>query len=285
MSRRSTPFALTLALALAAAAAPAGSVGLAGPAGLAYADQERPKILQDVGLDQRLGQPVPLDLVFRDEKGAPVRLGDYLGTKPAVLALVYYECPMLCTLVLNGAVNALDVLSFDAGKEFDVIAVSINPKETPDLAAAKKTEYLRRYHRTGAEAGWHFLTGEKESIDRLAAAVGFRYKLDPVTGQYAHTGGIMILTPQGRLARYFYGVEYPPRDLRLALVEAGQNRIGSLADHILLFCYEYDPATGKYGVAATRIMRLGGILVMGALGGYVAIMFRRESRASRARTA
>jgi protein SCO1/2 len=238
-----------------------------------------------VGIDQKLGAALPLDLPFRDDQGRDVRLGDCFGGKPVVLALVYYECPMLCTLVLNGLVSGLDVVSLTAGSDFDVVAVSIDPDETPGLAAAKKREYVARYGRAGSDRGWHFLTGSEAAIRDLAAAAGFRYRYDAATGQYAHAAGIMVATPEGKLARYFYGVEYPPRDLRLGLVEASAGRIGTVVDQLLLFCYQYDPATGTYGAAAFGLLRAGGALTVLALGAYLAAMWRREVRRARAGTA
>jgi protein SCO1 len=242
--------------------------------------QSQPSILREVGFDQNLGQAVPLDAAFRDESGRSVRLGDYFGKKPVVLSLVYYECPMLCTLTLNGLASALGVLSFDVGKEFEVVTVSFEPKETPELAAAKKKTYLGRYKRPGAEQGWHFLTGDEASVRALTRAVGFRYAWDEKTKQYAHPSGIMVLTPEGRLSHYLYGVEYAPKDLRLALVEASQNRIGTPVDQVMLYCYKYDPETGKYGAMIMRMVRLGGALTVLALGAFLVVMWRRERRAA-----
>ncbi|MBI1927913.1 SCO family protein [Candidatus Poribacteria bacterium] len=226
----------------------------------------QPDILREVGIDQRLNEQVPLDLVFRDETGKLVRLGDYFGEKPVILSLVYYECPMLCTLVLNGLLKSLRALSFDVGKEFNVVTVSFNPGETPTLAAAKKAEYIQHYSRPGTAEGWHFLTGQEASIQQLAQAVGFRYVYDAQKNQFAHASGIMVLTPQGRLSHYFYGIEYSPRDIRLSLVEASANKIGSPVDQLLLYCYHYDPTTGKYGVIIMNIIRLAGLGTVLALG-------------------
>jgi protein SCO1/2 len=232
----------------------------------------------DVGLDQRLNVQVPLDLRFRDETGDAVQLRDYFGEKPVVLALVYYDCPMLCTLVLNGLLRSLRALSFTAGSEFNVVTVSFNPRETPVLAAGKKETYLQGYARPGAEVGWHFLTGEEDAIRQLTRAVGFRYVYDAEADQYAHASGIIVLTPQGRIARYFYGIEYAPRDLRLGLVEASANTIGSPVDQVLLLCYHYDPATGKYGVVITNVIRLAGVATVLCLGSFMVVMFRRDRR-------
>ena len=231
---------------------------IAGP-GLA---QGPPVKFSDVRFDQRLDQQVPLDLNFRDESGQSVRLADYFGKKPVVLSLVYYECPMLCTQVLNGQVTSLEQISFNVGEQFNVVTVSFNPRETPALAAAKKDMYLSKYGRPGAEQGWHFLTGDPKAIAALADSVGFHYVYDALLNQYAHASGIMVLTPEGRISRYFYGIEYPPRDLRLGLVEASAGKIGSPVDQIMLLCYHYDPATGKYGVLVTNSLRIGGVIIV-----------------------
>ncbi len=251
----------------------------------ARADEGRPALLRDVDLEQRLNQQIPLNLSFRDESGAAVRLGDYFGSKPVILVLAYYDCPMLCTLVLNGLTSALNTLSFDVGKEFNVVTVSFSPTESPALAAAKKEIYLGRYRRPGAAEGWHFLTGDAGSIEQLTRAVGFRYAYDAERKQYAHASGIMVLTPAGILSHYFYGVEYAPKDLRLALVEASANRIGSVVDHLLLFCYHYDPATGRYGAIVMNFVRLGGALTVLALGAFIAVMWRRDPARNRPRPA
>jgi protein SCO1/2 len=235
-----------------------------------------PAALREVGYDQRLGEQVPLDIALRDESGRDVRLGDYFGKRPVVLALVYYECPMLCTLTLNGLVSAMSVLSFDAGQEYEVVTVSFEPKETPALAAAKKRAYLQRYKRPGAEAGWHFLTGDAPAIKRLTQAVGFRYVWDAQTRQYAHPSGVTVLTPDGRLARYLYGIEYAPKDLRFALVEASSGRIGTPVDAVALYCYQYDPATGRYGAAVMRLLRTGAVFTMLGLVAFWVVMWRRE---------
>jgi protein SCO1/2 len=229
-----------------------------------------------VGIDQKLNAQVPLELSFRDDEGRAVRLGDYFGKKPVVMALVYYDCPMLCTQVLNGLASALQVLKFDAGREFNLVLVSIDPRETPQLAAAKKKSYLERYQRSGAANGWHFLTGEQANIERLAQTVGFRYAYDPKTGQYAHAAAIMVLTPEGRIAQYYYGIEYPPRDLRLGLIEASKERIGSVADRILLYCYHYDPAKGRYGAVAMNVLRLAGVATILVLGTFIFVSLRRD---------
>jgi protein SCO1/2 len=221
-----------------------------------------PPALRNVAIDQKLGQQLPLDLVFHDENGQTVKLGQYFGQKPIVLSLVYYDCPMLCTQVLNGMTTSFRVLPFQIGKEFDVVTVSFDPREMPPLAAAKKktyVAYLPQAMQAGANNGWHFLTGDQESIRQLTDAVGFRYHYDEATKQFAHASAIMVATPQGKLSRYYYGIEYSARDLRLGLIESAQNKIGTPVDQLLLFCYHYDPATGKYGAVVMNIIRLAGI--------------------------
>lgn len=239
----------------------------------------RPTILRGVGFDQKLDEQVPLDLEFRDEAGRRVRLAQYFGRRPVVLSLVYYECPMLCTLVLNGMLRAFRTLSFDIGGQFEVLTVSIDPRETPELAARKKQVYMDGYGRPGAERGWRFLTGNQASIEALARAVGFRYAYDPASGQFAHASGIAVLTPQGRIARYQYGVEYSARDLRLALIEASQNKIGTPVDQVLLYCFAYNPATGTYGAAIMNLLRAGALATLLVLGGLVLVLLRRDRRA------
>lgn len=240
-----------------------------------------PPMLREVGIDQKLGAPLPLDLTFRDESGETVSLQQYFGKKPVILSFVYYECPMLCTQVLNGLLESLKTLSFDAGKQFDVVTVSFDPGETSALAVNKKENYLQQYGRAGAEQGWHFLTGDSSSIRQLTQAVGFRYKYDPATDQFAHASGIMVITPQGKIARYFYGIEYPARDLRLALVEASENKIGSLVDQVLLYCFHYDPSIGKYGLVIMNVLRLAGIVTVLTLGTFMIVMFRRDRKAAK----
>jgi len=234
-----------------------------------------PKALKNVGIDQRLNEQIPLDAVFKDEQGHDVRLGQFFHGKPVVLSLVYYQCPMLCNQVLNGMMGAFRQVSFNIGDQFEVITVSFDPRETPDLAAAKKSTYIKAYNRPGAEASWHFLTGDEGNIKRLTEAVGFRYLWDEQTKQFAHASGIMVLTPEGKLARYFYGIDYPPRDLRLGLVEASQNKIGSPVDALLLYCYHYDPATGKYGAIVMNIVRLAGGLSVVLIVGLLLVLRKR----------
>ncbi len=240
-----------------------------------------PQPLREVKIEQRLNEQVPLDLKFRDEAGREVALGEYFkGEKPVVLSLVFYKCPMLCDQILTGLLGGLRSINFDVGKEFEVVTVSFDPRETPELAAEKKQNFVQRYNRPGAGDGWHFLTGEQESITRLTEAVGFHYNYDPQTDQFAHAAGIMVLTPQGRLSRYFYGIEYFPKDLRFGLIEASDNKIGSLADQLLLYCYHYDPATGRYGPVVMRIMRVGGVATVLGIGALVLVLRRRGARKS-----
>lgn len=226
----------------------------------------RPQLLKDVGIDQKLDGQAPLNLEFRDEKGNWVRLGDYFRGKPVILSLVYYQCPMLCTQVLNGLLESLKQLPMNVGKEFEVVTVSIDPRDRTVEAQAKQIMYTGLYGRRDAATGWHFLTGRESEIHKLADAVGFRYAYDAESGQYAHASAIMVLTPQGQVSRYFYGVSYAARDLRLGLVEASANRIGSPVDQLLLYCYHYDPNTGKYGVVITNVIRGAGLLTVLAIG-------------------
>jgi len=238
-----------------------------------------PDALQGVGIDQKLDQQVPLNLNFVDEAGRTVPLSSFFHSrKPVILALVYYRCPMLCTQILTGLESGLKAVSFDPGKDFEVVAVSFDPKDTSELAAAKKQTYLKRYARPNTANGWHFLTGDEANIKALTDAVGFHYKYDPATDQFAHASGIMVLTPDGRLSKYFYGVEYAPRDIRLGLVEASQSKIGTPVDQLLLFCYHYDPSTGKYGALVMRMVRVAGAGFMVVLGGFLFFALRREKR-------
>ena len=241
----------------------------------------RPPYLENVGIEQHLDGQVPSDLIFVDDTGRTVKLGDYFGKKPLILNLVYYNCTMLCGEALAGLTGAMKMVKFDVGNEFEVVTVSFNPKETPEIAAAKKKEYLRRYGRPGADAGWHFLTGSPESINALTKAVGFQYQYDPRINQYAHATAIMVLTPQGRISRYFYGVDFPPKDLRMGLVEASQGKIGNAVDQVLLYCYHYDPATGKYGAIVSNMLKLGAGLTILLLGGLIFILLRLERVAPR----
>jgi protein SCO1/2 len=274
------PYRLLVALCLLTA------LGAPRPALAHHHAQHTPPLLQHVDFEQRLQAFIPLDLVFRDETGRPVSLGDYFstfsafstGTRPVILTLVYYDCPNLCTLVLNGLLRTLRALSLTVGENFQVLTVSIDPQDTPALAAARRAQYLRAYNRPAAADGWHFLTGSPEAIQTLAQAVGFRYTYDASRDEFAHASGIMVLTPQGQLARYFYGVEYAPRDVRLGLVEAAAQKIGSPMDRLLLLCYHYDPASGTYTPVILRTLRVAGVATILAVGMFMGAMVHRERR-------
>ena len=244
-----------------------------------------PAMVRGVGIDQNLNAQIPLELMFKDETGQAVRLGSYFRQKPVVLALVYYECPMLCDMVLNGLTHTMEQISLNLGPDFDVVTVSFNPAETWQLAAAKKANYVEKYKRQGAAQGWHFLTGQEDAIKKLADTAGFHYKYDPITKQFAHASAIMVLTPEGKIARYFYGIEYKPRDFRLGLVEASQNKIGDLADQVLLFCYHYDPMTGKYGAVIQNVTKVLGSATVLALGALVFVLIKRGTDSERGRPA
>jgi protein SCO1 len=245
----------------------------------------RPPILRTVAIEQHLDEPLPLDLQFRDEQGRAVRLGSYFGKRPVVLVLAYYDCPMLCTQVLNGLVAAMRVLSFDVGRDYEVVTVSFDPRDDPSDARAKKEPYVARYGRPGAAAGWHFLTAEPRAIASLTESVGFRYAWDERTGQFAHASAIYVATPNGRLSRYFYGIEYAPRDLRLALVEASSGKIGTPVDQLLLYCYHYDPAAGRYGAVVMNMVRLAGVGVVLLITVFLLVMWRRDRRRDAERAA
>ena len=236
----------------------------------------RPPGLKNVGIRQNLDQFMPANLEFTDDLGRHVRLGDYFGNKPLILNFVYLSCPMLCGEELSGLESALRVLKFDVGKEFDVITISFDPKDTPEAAAKKKGEFLRRYKRAGAEQGWHFLVGKPDAIAAATNAAGFQYEYDPVTQQFAHSTALILLTPQGKISQYYYGIEYSPKDLRLGLVSASQNKIGNLADELLLYCYHYDPEKGKYSAVIMRILRLASIATMLCLGTFFFFMVRKH---------
>jgi len=272
---------LVLGLVLAAGA---GSTSLAqgglygGPPEQARQENELPAGLREVGIDQKLDGQLPLDLVFRDEGGREVRIEEYFRGRPVILAPVYYECPMLCNQVLNGLTESLKGLAFSAGEDFEVVAVSFDPRETPVLAAAKKESYVRRYGRAGADASWHFLTGDQESITRLTDAVGFRYRWDDATNQFAHASAVVVLTPRGKLSRYFYGVDYAPSDLRLGVVEASEGKVGSPVDQLLLYCFHYDPVTGKYGAAVMNVMKLSSVVFLIVVGTLFVFLRRRNAR-------
>jgi len=254
------------------------------------ASQVTPADLTNIGIDQRLNQQLPLDLQFKDETGTTVKLGDYFKFgRPVILNLVYYTCPMLCGEELSGEASALGMLKFTPGKEYEVVSVSFNPDETPKDAAEKKQIYVARMnehldHKTDGD-GWHFLTGEQPQIKQLADAVGFHYRRDPQTKQFIHAAGIMVVTPTGKIAQYYYGVEFSPKDIRLGLIEASRDKIGTVVDEVLLYCYHYDPKTGRYGAVVTNIMRLAGAATMLILGGFLIVMFRREKPGSPTRDA
>jgi protein SCO1/2 len=238
-----------------------------------------PPQFKSVTFAQRLNQQMPLDAILKDEAGRTVKLGDYFGTKPVILAFVYYQCPMLCPLTLNGISSALKAVPFTPGDEFEIVVVSFDPRDTPESANAKKRAHLAHWKTADTAAGWHFLTADQPTIASLTSAAGFSYQWDETSGQFAHVSGLLTLTPDGRLARYFYGVEYSPKELRLALVESGQGRIGSAVEELLLYCFHYDPTTGRYGWAVMTLVRLGGLLTVAAVLGFVVMMRRREGRA------
>jgi protein SCO1 len=239
----------------------------------------RPALLHSVGIDQKMGAQVPLELPFSDESGRPVTLRQFLG-KPVILALVYYQCPSLCNLVLNGVLRSVKSLKMTAGDEYNIVAVSFDPRETSEMAAAKKETYVKGYNRPGAEQGWNFLTGPEASSKSLAEAVGFHFAYDAVNNQYAHGSAIMLLTPEGKVTRYFYGIDYPARDVRFGLEEASHRRIGSPIDAVLLYCYHYDPSNGKYGMVIMNVLRLAGIATVAALAIFMIAMFRRDYKAT-----
>lgn len=246
-----------------------------------------PSALQDVRIDQKLDQQLPLDLVFRDEAGRDVKLGQYFGQKPVVLAFVYYDCPMLCTQILNGMVTSFRVLPFQVGKEFDVVTISFDPRETPELAQAKKkvyVDYLPERMRANAANGWHFLTGDQANIERVTEAAGFHYRYDEKTKQFAHASAIMLTTPQGKLSQYYYGVDYSARDLRLGLIESSANKIGSPVEQLLLYCYHYDPATGKYGLAIMRVVQIAGVFTLLGIVAMLVLLKGRNSTGATPKT-
>jgi protein SCO1 len=291
---RHTPIDLLATLRRCTALALAGVLGLALSASVAAQSQqliapspesltrgvevELPAELEELRIDQRLGQRAPLDVRLRNHEGSEVELGGFFGDRPVLLAPVYYDCPMLCSLVLDGVVRSLKPLSLLPGRDFEVLAVSFDPRDTPLKAAESRTTALQRYRRAEAEPGWHFLVGEEAEVARLMDAVGFRYRFDPTSGEYAHAGAVILLTPEGEVARYFYGVEYPPKDIRLGLVEASQGRIGSVVDQVMLFCYRYDPALGRYSAVTMNVVRLGGVVTVLAIATFVSLMLWRERR-------
>ena len=240
-----------------------------------------PEALKAVGIEQKLGSQLPLDTELKDEDGKAVKLGNYFNTgRPVILALVYYECPMLCNQVLNGLTGSLKGMSFDAGKEFDVVAISFDARENdkPDLAKNKKASYVERYNRSGSEKGWHFLTGTQESIDKVTSAAGFSYKWDEKSNQFAHAAAVMIVTPDGKMSRYFYGIDYSPKDLKFGIMESAQDKIGNTAEQLLLYCYHYDPASGKYGLAILNVIRLGGVLTVLGMGVMGFVFWRKNKK-------
>ncbi len=267
-----------LALAAACALLVAGNLGATTTGPLAPQPPPPAPPLQDIGFDQKLGATVPLDLPLRDEAGKTVHLRDYLGKRPVVLSLVYFDCPMLCGMTTDGLVRSLRALRMSVGKEFDVLSVSFDPRETPEMASAKKGPVMRQYGRAGAAEGWHFLTGESTSLAALTKSVGFRYVWDAEQKQFAHATGIVVLTPEGRVARYFFGIEYPAKDLRLGLVEASEEKIGNVVDQLLLLCYHYDPNVGRYTAAVTTLLRAAAAATLAAAIGLVFVLLRRERK-------
>jgi protein SCO1/2 len=240
-----------------------------------------PTPLKNVSIEQKLNEPLPLDAIFSDENGNKVRLGDYFGRgRPVVIALVYYECPMLCTEVLNGLTGSLKGISLDAGKDFDVIALSFDAREDgkAELAKSKKDAYVARYGRKGSENGWHFLTGAQSEIDKVTQALGFNYYWDDETDQFAHAGAVMVITPQGLISRYLYGIDYPPRDLKFSIMESAENKIGSLAEQLYLYCFHYNPATGTYGFAVLTVIRVFGVVVLLGIITMWIVFWRRNKK-------
>lgn len=242
-----------------------------------------PEILKHVGIEQKIGASLPLDLEFNDESGTPVKLGSYFGDKPVILTLVYYDCPMLCTEVLNGLNRSLAPLNFSIGEEFEVVTVSFDPRETPALASQKKAVYTQRYGRPGTGEGWHFLTGAAPEIDALTGTVGFNYVYDESEGQFVHGSAIMIVSPKGTVSHYFFGIEYPSEDIRLAIIESSEEKLGTVFDQIMLYCFNYDPEQGRYGVAIMNAMRVAGLVTLLAMGSFMVVMFKRDRRRRRAR--
>ena len=237
---------------------------------------ERLPTLKGVGVDQHLDAQVPLNLEFRDENGKAVHLGDYFGKRPVILNLAYFNCTMLCGEVQSGVIGSLKAVNFTPAKDFDIVTVSFDPRETPEMAMAKKKSLLLRYRREGAEQGWHFLTGDQHNIEALTKSVGFDYQFDPHSMQWAHAAAVMVLTPQGKISKYFYGIEFAPKDLRFGLIEASQDKIGTLVDQMLLYCYHYNPSTGRYGAVIMNVLRVAGAATALILGGFVLVMFRRD---------
>lgn len=277
------PCALSLVLCALSLAAPTVHAQYGNQPKAGTPADEMPAQLKEVTFDQKLNAQLPVDAMFKDETGASVALGDYFtGQKPVVFAFVYYQCPMLCEQVMNGISSTLKAVPFTPGKDFDVVLVSFDPRDTPPAAAEKKQKHLAYWHAQGTAGAWHFLTGSEDSIRRVTRAAGFNYRWDQLTNQFAHVSGVLVVTPDGRLSQYFYGVEYSPKDLRLALVEAGEGKIGSVIDQVLLFCYHYDPAAGRYGVMVINLVRAGGVLTVACMVGFILVMRRREVQIGRA---
>jgi len=282
MTTRAAALAFALALASNAWAQPPRFTGAdVGGQPPGTSSELVPDVLEKVGIDQKLNAQVPLDAVFRDEAGRQVKLGEFFGKRPVVLSLVYYECPMLCTQVLNGAVAAFKVLNFGIGDEYEVVTISFDPKETPKMATAKKETYLAKYGRPEGAKGWHFLTGDQPAIEALASSVGFRYVFDQASQQYVHASALMVLTPDGRVSKYFYGIDYPPKDLRLGLIEASGGKIGTPVDQVLLYCYHYDPHSGKYSMVVMNVLRLAGVVTVALIGGFIVAMWSLDRRKSK----
>ncbi|MCM3876134.1 MAG: SCO family protein [Thermoanaerobaculia bacterium] len=273
MNRVSLPVAAVLALLLGSAL-PISATGKTDPH-LPEAPLPPPPV-KDVGLDQKLGESIPLDLVFRDEAGKSVRLSQYFGKRPVVLSLVYFNCPMLCGMTTDGLVRSVRALRFEPGTDYEILSISFDPKETPEVASEKKRTVMAQYGRESGPGGWHFLTGDAASVAALTSAVGFRYVWDAEQKQFAHATGVTVLTPQGRIARYFFGIEYPAKDLRLALIEASEEKIGNVVDQLLLLCFHYDPKAGRYTATVRNLVRGGAALTLVLLAGFVAVMLRRE---------
>ncbi|MGE5207333.1 MAG: SCO family protein [Chlamydiota bacterium] len=271
-SRRMAAWAIAAAAVLCACAWGQTLDPLSPPA------NQRPPALKHVGIEQRLNQQIPPSLEFRDEAGNPVRLGQYFGKGPLILNFVYFHCPMLCGQVLQGLTGALRAIGYTAGRDFTVLTVSFDPHETPEMAAAKKKSVLATYGRPEAEQGWHFLTGSAASIAALTQAAGFQYQYNAQENQFAHPTAIMTLTPKGKVSQYYYGIEYAPRDLRLGLVQASNGQIGTLVDEALLYCYRYDPKTGKYSAIVSRVLRISGALWLAMVGVFLVVMFRMEPK-------
>ncbi|MGC0774066.1 MAG: SCO family protein [Candidatus Acidiferrum sp.] len=272
---RSIPAAFALLLSVSAASAQTV------PNNVGTASQGLPPILQNVGFEPTLNARLPLDLAFRDETGRNVQLRDYFTKKPVLLALVYYGCPMLCDQLEQGVVGSLRMLSFNPGRDYEVVFVSFDPRESPEMAAEKKVSAMKQFHRPETADGWHYLTGSEESIDALTKAANFRYSFDKKSGLFAHASGIMLLTPDGRISRYFYGVEYPAREVRLGLVDASAGKIGTVIDHVLLYCFQYDPSSARYSASILKILRLGGVLTIVCLVAGMLIFRRRDVDAAR----